>query len=53
VRLVPICWDVVTIWSAEVSRKNLLLLAQFWSNVEAGSPPVIHLDGLERDFPWP
>ena len=46
-RLVPIALNVVTIWLAEVSRKNLLLSgylpglpAQFCSKVEVGSPPV-------------
>ncbi len=34
--------NVVTIWFAEVSRKNLLWsLAQFCSSVEVGSPPVL------------
>jgi len=40
--LVPIALNVVTIWLAEVSRKNLLgSVAQFCSSVEVGSPPVL------------
>ena len=39
---VPICWKVVTIWSDEVSRKNLSgELAQFCSSVEVGSWVVL------------
>jgi hypothetical protein len=39
---VPISLNVVTIWSAEVSRKNLLeSLAQFCKSVEVGSLPVL------------
>src|SRR5438128_2197109 len=47
-RFVPICWNVVTIWLADVSRKNLLesgylpgLPAQFFSSVDVASPPVL------------
>src|SRR5262249_16688748 len=41
-RLVPISRKVVTIWLAEVSRKNLLAsLAQFCSSVEVASPSVL------------
>ena len=37
----PMVWNVVMIWLADVSRKNLLeSLAQFCSRVEVGSPPV-------------
>ena len=40
-RFVPIWLKVVTIWLAEVSRKNLLeSLAQFCSRVEVGSLSV-------------
>ena len=39
---VPICWNVPTIWVDDVSRKNLLAsLAQFFSNVDVGSPSVL------------
>ena len=44
----PICWKVVTIWLADVSRKNLSLSgylrglpAQFCKSVEVGSPSVL------------
>ncbi len=39
---VPICWNVVTIWSEEVSRKNLSEdEAQSCSSVEVGSLVVL------------
>ncbi len=41
VKLVPMVLNVVMIWLAEVSRKNLsAVLAQFLSNSDVGSPPV-------------
>jgi hypothetical protein len=41
-RLMPICWNALTIWFAEVSRKNLLeSVAQVCSRLEVGSPPVL------------
>jgi hypothetical protein len=42
VRLVPIGLNVVTIWFAEVNRKNLSELdAQCCNSVDVGSPPVL------------
>src|SRR5262245_66447508 len=39
--VLPIVVNVVMIWLADVSRKNLLAsVAQFCSSVEVGSPPV-------------
>ena len=41
VRLVPIALNVVLIALAEVSIQNLVeSVAQFWSSVDVGSPPV-------------
>jgi AraC-like DNA-binding protein len=49
---VPIYWNVVMIWLAEVSRKNLAesgylpgLPAQFCSSVEVASPSVFGIEG--------
>ena len=41
-RLVPICWNVATIWFADVNRKNLLeSVAQVFRRFDVGSPPVL------------
>ena len=41
-KAVPIWPNVVTICTDDVSRKNLLAsLAQFFSSVDVGSPPVL------------
>jgi len=40
--LVPIAWNVAAIWLAEVSIQNWsVLLAQFFSSVDIGSPSVL------------